>query len=149
MSRLGWADLGMATLNDMRANAEMIASLNPSVPVIADADTGYGGPIMVTRTVTQYARAGVAALHIEDQASFRRTSGVASLSLSPLPSFGLLINILAGLGSRKAMRPPSGKADCGARGILQPASSGGCGAESAAVGDVVDRSDGCAADLWL
>lgn len=44
-----------------------IASLDPSIPVIADADTGYGGPIMVSRTVTQYARAGVAALHIEDQ----------------------------------------------------------------------------------
>jgi 2-methylisocitrate lyase-like PEP mutase family enzyme len=72
MSRLGWADLGMATLNDMRANAEMIASLNPSVPVIADADTGYGGPIMVTRTVTQYARAGVAAMHIEDQVQEKR-----------------------------------------------------------------------------
>ncbi|EXJ64332.1 methylisocitrate lyase [Cladophialophora yegresii CBS 114405] len=72
MSRLGWADLGLATLNDMRANAEMIASLDPSVPVLADADTGYGGPIMVTRTVTQYARAGVAALHIEDQVQEKR-----------------------------------------------------------------------------
>ena len=69
ISKLGWADLGMATLNDMRSNAEMIASLDPSVPLIADADTGYGGPIMVTRTVTQYARSGVAALHIEDQVS--------------------------------------------------------------------------------
>ncbi|KIY00049.1 uncharacterized protein Z520_04687 [Fonsecaea multimorphosa CBS 102226] len=72
MSRLGWADLGIATLNDMRSNAEMIASLNPSVPLIADADTGYGGPVMVTRTVTQYARAGVAALHIEDQVQEKR-----------------------------------------------------------------------------
>ncbi|KIX06229.1 uncharacterized protein Z518_04204 [Rhinocladiella mackenziei CBS 650.93] len=72
MSRLGWADLGMATLNDMQSNAEMIASLNPTVPLIADADTGYGGPIMVTRTVTQYARAGVAALHIEDQVQEKR-----------------------------------------------------------------------------
>lgn len=72
MSRLGWADLGIATLDTMRSNAEMIASLDPSVPVIADADTGYGGPIMVARTVTQYARAGVAALHIEDQAQQKR-----------------------------------------------------------------------------
>ncbi|KIW49928.1 hypothetical protein PV05_11561 [Exophiala xenobiotica] len=72
MSRLGWADLGMAHLNDMRGNAEMIASLDPSVPLIADADTGYGGPIMVTRTVTQYARSGVAALHIEDQVQEKR-----------------------------------------------------------------------------
>ncbi len=60
----------IATLDIMRGNAEMIASLDPSVPVIADADTGYGGPIMVSRTVTQYARAGVAALHIEDQVSY-------------------------------------------------------------------------------
>jgi 2-methylisocitrate lyase-like PEP mutase family enzyme len=72
MSRLGWADLGIATLDTMRSNAEMIASLDPSVPVIADADTGYGGPIMVSRTVTQYARTGVAALHIEDQAQQKR-----------------------------------------------------------------------------
>jgi 2-methylisocitrate lyase-like PEP mutase family enzyme len=67
MSKLGWADLGIATLDNMRSNAEMIASLDPSTPVIADADTGYGGPVMVSRTVAQYARSGVAALHIEDQ----------------------------------------------------------------------------------
>ncbi|SCO79650.1 related to carboxyphosphonoenolpyruvate phosphonomutase [Fusarium oxysporum] len=42
----GCADLGIATLNDMRRSAEMIASLSPFTPVIADADTGYGGPIM-------------------------------------------------------------------------------------------------------
>jgi 2-methylisocitrate lyase-like PEP mutase family enzyme len=72
MSRLGWADLGLATQNDMHANAAMIASLNPSIPLIADADTGYGGPIMVSRTVAQYARAGVAALHIEDQVQEKR-----------------------------------------------------------------------------
>lgn len=56
----------------MVSNAGMIASLNPTVPVIADADTGYGGPIMVSRTVTQYARAGIAALHIEDQVQQKR-----------------------------------------------------------------------------
>ncbi|KAK4905946.1 hypothetical protein LTR49_024832 [Elasticomyces elasticus] len=72
ISRLGWADLGIATLGDMRSNAEMIASLHPSVPLIADADTGYGGPIMCARTVAQYSRSGVAALHIEDQAQEKR-----------------------------------------------------------------------------
>jgi 2-methylisocitrate lyase-like PEP mutase family enzyme len=59
MSRLGEADMGIATLNDMVANAAMIASLDPSVPLIADADTGYGGAIMVGRTVSSYIRAGV------------------------------------------------------------------------------------------
>jgi hypothetical protein len=43
MSRLGIADLGVATLNDMRENASMIANLDLKVPLIADADTGYGG----------------------------------------------------------------------------------------------------------
>lgn len=43
MSRLGMADVGVATLNDMRDNAAMIASLDRTVPLIADADTGYGG----------------------------------------------------------------------------------------------------------
>ena len=57
----------MATLNDMTANAEMIANVDTSVPLIADADAGYGRPVMVARTVANYARAGVAALDIEDQ----------------------------------------------------------------------------------
>lgn len=43
MSRLGMPDLGVATLNDMRDHAAMIASLDRKVPLIADADTGYGG----------------------------------------------------------------------------------------------------------
>lgn len=72
MSKLGTADLGIATMNDMVQNASMIASLDPSVPVIADADTGYGGPIMVARTVRAYALAGVAGLHIEDQVQEKR-----------------------------------------------------------------------------
>lgn len=72
MSRLGMADMGIATLNDMLANASMIANLDPSVPVIADADTGFGGAIMVGRTVTQYIRHGIAGLHIEDQVQNKR-----------------------------------------------------------------------------
>lgn len=46
-------------MNDMLDNAGMIASLDRTVPVIADADTGYGGPIMVARTVKSYIQAGV------------------------------------------------------------------------------------------
>jgi 2-methylisocitrate lyase-like PEP mutase family enzyme len=72
MSRLGEADMGIATLNDMLANAAMIASLDSSVPLIADADTGYGGAIMVGRTVSSYIRAGVAGLHLEDQVVNKR-----------------------------------------------------------------------------
>ncbi|KAL4811022.1 Pyruvate/Phosphoenolpyruvate kinase-like domain-containing protein [Aspergillus unguis] len=68
----GQADLGICTLNDMRANAEMIANISPSTPLISDADTGYGGPIMVARTTEQYARAGVAGFHLEDQVQTKR-----------------------------------------------------------------------------
>ncbi|KAF2084669.1 Phosphoenolpyruvate/pyruvate domain-containing protein [Saccharata proteae CBS 121410] len=71
-SRLGHADLGIATQSDMVAHSTMIASLNTEIPLIADADTGYGGPIMVARTVEQYARGGVAGLHIEDQVQTKR-----------------------------------------------------------------------------
>jgi 2-methylisocitrate lyase-like PEP mutase family enzyme len=72
MSRLGWADLGLATQNDMVAQVDMIANLDPSIPLIADADTGYGGPVMVARTTAKYARAGVAAMHLEDQVQEKR-----------------------------------------------------------------------------
>ena len=50
----------------------MVCSLNPSVPVIADADTGFGGPANVARTVYKYHTAGVAGLHIEDQVQTKR-----------------------------------------------------------------------------
>jgi 2-methylisocitrate lyase-like PEP mutase family enzyme len=56
----------------MHSHADMIANLDPSTPLIADADTGYGGPTMVARTVAAYHRAGVAGLHIEDQIQTKR-----------------------------------------------------------------------------
>lgn len=77
MSRLGMADLGLATFTDMHQNAAMIAGINPSVPLIADADTGYGGPINVANTVRAYARAGVAGCHIEDQVTEKRCGHLA------------------------------------------------------------------------
>lgn len=67
-SRLGAADLGLAQLHDMRTNAEMIANLQPDgPPLIADMDTGYGGPMVIAKAVQQYHLAGVAGFHIEDQ----------------------------------------------------------------------------------
>ncbi len=62
----GLPDLGMIGLGEMSANAARIVSA-VEVPVIADADTGYGNEENVARTVRVYERAGVAALHIEDQ----------------------------------------------------------------------------------
>ncbi|KAK7042579.1 phosphoenolpyruvate pyruvate domain-containing protein [Favolaschia claudopus] len=71
-SRLGQPDLAIATLNDFTEAAEMVCSIDPTMPVIADADTGFGGPANIARTVTRYARAGVAGLHIEDQVQTKR-----------------------------------------------------------------------------
>jgi 2-methylisocitrate lyase-like PEP mutase family enzyme len=87
MSRLGMADMGIATQSDMLANAAMIASLSPSTPLIADADTGYGGAIMVGRTVTGYIRAGVAGLHLEDQVVNKRCGHLKGKQLVDVDEF--------------------------------------------------------------
>ena len=66
VAQLGRPDLGLASMTEMVANAAALADIL-EVPLIADADTGYGGVLNVRRTVRQYERAGVAAIHIEDQ----------------------------------------------------------------------------------
>jgi 2,3-dimethylmalate lyase len=66
VAKLGYPDLALATASEMIANAAEIAAA-VEVPVIADADTGYGSILNVQRTIRQYERAGVAAVHIEDQ----------------------------------------------------------------------------------
>src|SRR5918998_5260459 len=67
-SLLGRPDIGLLTFSEMVDNARRIAQA-VEVPVIADADDGYGNPINVIRTVREYEAAGVAAIHIEDQVS--------------------------------------------------------------------------------
>src|ERR1700761_2932000 len=65
----------------------MITSLSPSTPLIADADTGFGGPAMVARTLTQYDRVGVAALHIEDQVQTKRCGHLLGKSVVTTEEF--------------------------------------------------------------
>ena len=62
-SMLGLPDAGLATYSDMVGRAEMICSV-VKTPLIADADTGYGGLLNVQRTVRGYEAAGVAAIQI-------------------------------------------------------------------------------------
>ena len=62
----GFPDVGLLTQTEMVQNARYIAKA-VSVPVVCDADTGYGNPLNVWRTVREYEDAGVAAIHIEDQ----------------------------------------------------------------------------------
>lgn len=65
-SLLGRPDVGLLGLSEMVDNARRIGAA-VDLPVVADADTGYGNPINVIRTVQEYERAGVSGLHIEDQ----------------------------------------------------------------------------------
>jgi 2-methylisocitrate lyase-like PEP mutase family enzyme len=63
---LGYPDFGLVTMTEMVANAATLARA-VDIPVIADADTGYGNELNVTRTVREYEARGVAGIHIEDQ----------------------------------------------------------------------------------
>jgi len=63
----GFPDVGLLTMTEMAERARLIAAA-VDLPVIADADTGYGNAVNVRRTVRCYEQAGVAALHLEDQA---------------------------------------------------------------------------------
>lgn len=65
-SLLGRPDVGLLTMTEMTNNAARIV-YSVNVPVIADADTGYGNAMNMIRTIEEYERAGVAGVHIEDQ----------------------------------------------------------------------------------
>jgi len=66
-STLGQPDVGLLTMSEMVNRVAALTTVTGDIPLIADADTGYGNPINVRRTIQEYERAGVAALHIEDQ----------------------------------------------------------------------------------
>jgi len=71
-SGFGLPDIGLVTGSEMAERARVLADALGDVPLIADADTGYGAPINVVRTVRQYDAAGVAAIQLEDQAFPKR-----------------------------------------------------------------------------
>ncbi len=81
-SRLGMPDIGLLTMTEMVDNAGRIVDAS-GLPVIADADTGYGGPINVQRTIRAYERAGVAGVHIEDQQWPKRCGHLEGKTLIP------------------------------------------------------------------
>ena len=65
-SLLGLPDAGFATLTDMESVVRRVAG-GTGAPLIADADTGYGGPLNIAHTVRAYEAAGAAAIQLEDQ----------------------------------------------------------------------------------
>jgi len=78
----GFPDLGLLTMSEMVENVRTIAR-SVQIPVICDADTGYGNPVNVWRTVNEYERAGAAALHIEDQVWPKRCGFLAGKQVIP------------------------------------------------------------------
>ncbi len=79
-SRLGTPDIGLLSQTEMTEHARnMTRAID--IPVIADADTGYGGPSNIHRTVREYLQAGVAAIHLEDQVAPKRCGQLQGITL--------------------------------------------------------------------
>ncbi|HEV7801111.1 MAG TPA: isocitrate lyase/PEP mutase family protein [Burkholderiales bacterium] len=82
LTRLGQPDVGLLTATEMVDNAGRIADAS-GLPVVADADTGYGNPINMRRTIRDYEKAGVAGVHIEDQTWPKRCGHLAGKRVIP------------------------------------------------------------------
>jgi 2-methylisocitrate lyase-like PEP mutase family enzyme len=89
-SGYGLPDIGLLTLSEMAGRAAVLAGLL-DVPLIADADTGYGSPINVVRTVREYEQAGVAAIQLEDQVFPKRCGHLAGKDVIDADAFALTL----------------------------------------------------------
>ena len=98
-SGYGLPDIGLLTLSEMAGRAAVLAGLL-DVPLIADADTGYGSPINVVRTVREYEQAGVAAIQLEDQVFPKRCGHLAGKDVIDADAFALTLR--AAVNSRRA-----------------------------------------------
>jgi methylisocitrate lyase len=78
----GYPDIGLITLTEMARTIREISDAS-GIPVIADADTGYGEVECAVRTVVEYGRAGAAALHVEDQVFPKRCGHLDGKDLVP------------------------------------------------------------------
>jgi carboxyvinyl-carboxyphosphonate phosphorylmutase len=98
-SYLGRPDVGLLGMTEMADQARRIVQA-VQVPVIADADTGYGNPINVIRTVKAYEDAGVAALHLEDQVAPKKCGHMAGKQV--IPTAEMLAKIRAAVAARRS-----------------------------------------------
>ena len=85
-SRLGLPDYGLATMSEMVANAAAMSAAT-GIPVIADADTGYGNELNMTRTVREFERSGAAGIHIEDQVFPKKCGHLDGKQVIPRKAF--------------------------------------------------------------
>ena len=76
----GWPDMGLLTMTEVTKAASMIASA-VEVPIIADADDGYGNALSTMRTVQEFVKTGVAGIHIEDQRFPKRCGHIAGKTI--------------------------------------------------------------------
>jgi len=83
---LGYPDYGLVTMSEMADNAGRIATAI-SLPVIADADTGYGNELNAIRTVREYEKRGVAGIHIEDQGFPKKCGHLEDKTIVPLEDY--------------------------------------------------------------
>ena len=100
---LGYPDYGLVTMSEMADNAGRIAAA-VDVPVIADADTGYGNELNATRTVREYERRGVAGLHIEDQGFPKKCGHLDNKVIVPRDEFLAKIRAAVGGAARSRLR---------------------------------------------
>jgi 2-methylisocitrate lyase-like PEP mutase family enzyme len=98
-SRLGRPDIGLMSLPEMVDNARRIVQA-VDIPVVADADTGYGNSINVIRTVREYEAAGVAAIHLEDQVMPKKCGHMEGKQV--VPAREMAAKVMAAVAARRS-----------------------------------------------
>ncbi|HEY7677198.1 MAG TPA: isocitrate lyase/PEP mutase family protein, partial [Candidatus Methylomirabilis sp.] len=76
----GWPDMGLLTMTEVTKTASMMASAI-GIPIIADADDGYGNALSTLRTVQEFIKTGVAGIHLEDQRFPKRCGHIAGKTI--------------------------------------------------------------------
>ena len=94
-SGFGLPDIGLVTQTEMTERARMIVRAAGGIPVIADADTGYGAALNVVRTVQEYEAAGVAAIQLEDQAFPKKCGHLPDKEVIGAPEFVIKLEAAA------------------------------------------------------
>ncbi|SPF42161.1 putative Methylisocitrate lyase [Syntrophobacter sp. SbD1] len=93
-SDLGYPDLGLATVAEIVRKAGNITEV-ANVPVVCDADTGFGGSVNIRRTVRMFEAAGVSGIHIEDQTFPKRCAAIRGKQLLEAEQFAKRIRTAA------------------------------------------------------
>jgi isocitrate lyase len=98
----GWPDMGFLTMTEVTKAASMTASA-VEIPIIADADDGYGSALSTMRTVQEFIKTGVAGIHLEDQRFPKRCGHIAGKTI--LPRDEAVGKFRAAVGERDRLDP--------------------------------------------